>query len=290
MTNDFSLPGYQPESYGDDAERYPLIYWLSSTKVGGVVGAWHTASFATMPAPWEQSDRFDNEEVAFESRTLTFVPLRQRMQWYVSTPDGDTKAIPHYMESAVANEWVRKQGFQTHVTSVRSTTQVMAMVEGIDEPVIIQAKGMVAKGLFQRPTKRSPGGDVYRMVNAMLGVANQTKKGSDPIPHFAFTVTLETPLGAKGRPQTTEVGGGAVVVHPRLVGDPNAVSREDLVKRFIGRERLQLALAMYLECEVWSKAPARNDFFASTTPPPPPAPSNAPQALEDDDDDTPLPF
>lgn len=96
-------------------------------------------------------------------------------------------------------------------------------------------------------------------------------------------------MGPKGRPQTTEVGGGAVVVHPRLAGDPSAVTREDLVKCFIGRDRLQLAHAMYLECEEWSKAPARNDFEAAPAPQAP-APTNAPQFLEEDDDDTPLPF
>ena len=291
MSNDFSLAGYQPESYDDAAERYPLIYWLNSTKMGGVVAAWHTSSLATMPSPWQQVERFDNEEVAFETRVLTFVPLRQRMQWYMSLDDGSTKAIPHYMDAVAAKTYLAKHGETRQYAGVRSTTQVLAMVQGVDEPVVIQAKGLVAMKLFKRPTKRSGGGDVYSWINACTALANQTKKGTDPIPHFAFWTTLQTPLTAKGKPVMTEVSQGAIVVYPQLLNEPAKLSREELIKQFIGRDLLQLAHAMYLDGEAWAQEPARDDFALGADPQPvaPPAPSNVAQPLEDDDA-TPMPF
>jgi len=292
MSNEnFSLAGYQPEQYADDTERYPLIYWLNSTKLGGVVAAWHTSSFASMPDGWESVERFDNEETAFETRRLVFVPLRQRMQWYLSLDDGSTKAIPHYMDAMTAKTYLAKHGETRQYAGVRSTTQVLAMVQGIDEPVVIQAKGLVAMKLFKRPTKRAAGGDIYMWINACTSLANQTKKGSDPIPHFAFWTTLVTPLTAKGKPVTTEVSAGAIVVFPQLESDTSKLTREDLVKQFIGRDRLQLAHAMYLDGEAWASEPARDDFAigADAQPVAPnPAPRNVAQSLEDDA--TPMPF
>lgn len=285
MSNDFTLAGYQPESYDDAAERYPLIYWLNSTKLGGVVGAWHTSSFASMPEGWEQVERFDNEETAFETRVLTFVPLRQRMQWYLSLDDGSTKAIPHYMDAVAAKTYLAKHGETRQYAGIRSTTQVLAMVKGIAEPVVIQAKGLVAMKLFKRPTKRSGGGEVYLWINACTSLANQTKKGADPIPHFAFWATLVTPLTAKGKPVTTEVSQGAVVVYPQLHNEPSKVTREELVRQFIGRDLLQLAHAMYLDGEAWANEPPRNDFEgdeAVATVEPRPA-VNAPQPIVDDE-------
>jgi hypothetical protein len=292
MSNDnFSLAGYQPEQYADDTERYPLIYWLNSTKLGGVVGAWHTSSLSAAPAGWEQVERFDNEELAFETRVLTFVPLRHRMQWYLSLDDGSTKAIPHYMDAVAAKSFLAKHGEARQYAGVRSTTQMLAMVKGIAEPVVIQAKGLVAMKLFKRPTKRSGGGEVYLWINACTSLANQTKKGPDPIPHFAFWATLVTPLTAKGKPVTTEVSQGAVVVYPQLHNEPSKVTREELVRQFIGRDLLQLAHAMYLDGEAWANEPARDDFAlgADAQPVASPAPSNVAQPLEDDDA-TPMPF
>ena len=73
MSNDFTLAGYQPEQYAEDSDRYPLIYWLNTTKLGGVVGAWHTGDFDAMPEPWHRVERFDNEEHGHEATSLTFV-------------------------------------------------------------------------------------------------------------------------------------------------------------------------------------------------------------------------
>lgn len=293
MSNEnFSLAGYQPESYDDGAERYPLIYWLNSTKMGGVVAAWHTGSLTECPEGWTQVERFDNEELGFETRHLVFVPLRQRMQWYMSLDDGSTKAIPHYMDAVAAKTFLAKHGETRQYAGVRSTTQVLAMVKGIAEPVVIQAKGLVAMKLFKRPTKRTAGGDMYVWINACTALANQTKKGPDPIPHFAFWTALDTPLTAKGKPVTTEVSQGAIVVYPQLTYDASKLTREDLVKHFVGRDLLQLAHAMYLDGEEWSKEPPRDDFAGaepSVASPAPAAPSNAVQPIEDDDG-TPMPF
>ena len=112
----------------------------------------------------------------------------------------------------------------------------------------------------------------------------QTKKGSDPIPHFAFWVTLKQPVNAKGKVVSTEVTGGAIVVYPELVGKPEEVTREHLVQRFIGRDKLQLAHAMYLDGEAWANEPPRNDFESEAVAMPEPRPAvNAPQPIADDE-------
>jgi hypothetical protein len=83
---------------------------------------------------------------------------------------------------------------------------------------------------------------------------------------------------------TTEVGGGAVVVHPQLASDPAKLVRDDLVKSFVGRDLLQLAHAMYLDGEAWAQEPARNDFESEAVAMPEPRPAvNAPQPIDDAD-------
>ena len=287
MSNDFTLAGYQPEQYAEDGDRYPLIYWLNTTKLGGAIGVWHTGDFAEMPEPWQRVERFDNEECGHESTSLTFVPLRMRTQWYMTlTSGGGTKAVPHYMDIAAARPFLERYGLSgSSYSGIRSSSQVLAMAEGVDRPVVIQTKGLVAMSTFKRPTRKSPGGSVYQMINAMLAVANQTKKGADQIPHFAFWVTLKQPVNAKGKVVSTEVTGGAIVVYPELVGKPEDITREHLVQRFIGREKLQLAHAMYLDGEAWANEPPRNDFEngdAVAMPEPRPA-VNAPQPIGEED-------
>jgi hypothetical protein len=118
----------------------------------------------------------------------------------------------------------------------------------------------------------------------MLGVANQTRKGADLIPHFAFWVTLKTPLNAKGKIATAEVGAGAIIVYPQLDMKPEDITREHLVQRFVGREKLQLAHAMYLDGEAWANEPPRNDFAGGVVEPPPaPQAHNTPQPIDDAD-------
>lgn len=296
MSNDFGLTGYVPESVQNDGDNYPLIYWLNTTKLGGVVGAWHTSSWETLPEPWKQTDRFANEENGHDTQKLTFVPLRMREQWYMTIKGGaedKLMAIPHYLDKTSAPTFLAKYGMKPEVFGgVRSTTQMMAMVQDIDEPVIIQAKGLVGAHVFKRATRRQPGGIVSAYVNSCLAVANETKKSDAPIPHFSFWVTLETPKDAKGRIITTEVGPGAIIIKPRLDVDPATITREHLIKRYIGRDKQELALVMYKECEAWSKE-YRDDFAQPIGAPPvadtpPSAPRNAPEGLFESDDDKPF--
>lgn len=295
--SEFGLAGYVAPESNNEGDNYPLVYWLNSTKVGGIVGAWHTGAFEEMPEPWAKVERFNNEENGFETQKLTFVPLRMREQWYLSLKgekgaDDRLMAIPHYVDSVSAATFLGKHGIGAdRFGGVRSTTQMMAMVRGIDEPVIIQAKGLVGAHLFKRSTRRQPGGIVTQFVTQCLSVANQTKKGDEPIPHFAFWVQLETPRDAKNRIVTTEVGAGALIVKPKLDLDPATITREHLAKRYIGRDRAELALAMYQECEEWAKE-VRDDFAsgAAVAPTPTPAqpPRNEPSALFEADENSPF--
>jgi hypothetical protein len=193
--------------------------------------------------------------------------------------------VPHYMDIAAARPFLERYGLSgSSYSGMRSSSQVLAMVQGIDRPVVVQTKGLVAMSTFKRPTRKSPGGSVYQMINAMLAVANQTKKGADQIPHFAFWVTLNQPVNAKGKVVSSEVTGGAIVVHPQLQGKPEDVTREYLVQRFIGREKLQLAHAMYLDGEAWANEPPRNDFEGGEVAMPEPRPAvNAPQPIGEED-------
>ena len=209
MSNDFSLAGYQPEQYNDEGPRYPLIYWLNTTKLGGVVGAWHTGDFATMPEPWNRVERFDNEEHGHETTSLTFVPLRMRQQWYMNltTMQGDTvtKAIPHYMDAVAARTFLEKHGGGMHL-GVRSSSQVLAMVQGIDEPVVVQTKGLVAMTTFKRPTKRSPGGRRLSINQRHAGRGESDPQRLRPNP--TLRILGHTQAAAHAQGQGTKRRGG----------------------------------------------------------------------------------
>jgi hypothetical protein len=161
---------------------------------------------------------------------------------------------------------------------------VLAMVKGMDEPIVLQAKGMVGSHLFRRPTRRSPGGIVYQYVNAALGIAKATSTSA--IPHYSFWVGIKAPRTAKGLIKTTEVGSGsskAYVVMPELVENIEGMQRADIVRTFVGRDKQELFQAVYEESKAWSEE-VRDDFatMPSSAPTTAPAVRNTPEPIEDE--------
>jgi hypothetical protein len=286
MSNDFDfgLAGYTPEDEGNEY-TYASAYWLSTTRRPAAdVGAWHTASFESMPEPWVSVERFDNE-TGHEANDLHMVPIRRREFWVMNCTDDTSRYIPHYLDSVSAKTFLAQRGFDINLyRSVRSTVQVLAMVKGLDEPIVLQAKGMVGSHLFRRPTRRSPGGIVYQYVNTALGIAKATSTSA--IPHYSFWVGIKAPRDAKGRIKTTEVGQGsskAYVVMPELMEKLDGMQRQDIVKTFVGRDKQELFHAVYEESKAWADE-VRDDFVTmpASAPATPPAMRNVVEPIEDE--------
>ena len=286
MSNDFDfgLAGYTPED--DSAEyTYASAYWLSTTRRPAAdVGAWHTGAFETMPAPWVKVERFEGE-TGHEANDIEMVPIRRREFWVMNCTDDLSRYIPHYLDAISGKTFLTQRGFDPNLyRSVRSTVQVLAMVKGMDEPIVLQAKGMVGSHLFRRPTRRSPGGIVYQYVNAALGIAKATSTSA--IPHYSFWVGIKAPRTAKGLIKTTEVGSGsskAYVVMPELVENIEGMTRQDIVRTFVGRDKQELFQAVYEESKAWSEE-VRDDFatMPSSAPTTPSAVRNTPEPIEDE--------
>ena len=286
MSNDFDfgLAGYTPEDEGSEY-TYASAYWLSTTRRPAAdVGAWHTGAFETMPAPWVKVERFEGE-TGHEANDIEMVPIRRREFWVMNCTDDLSRYIPHYLDAISGKTFLTQRGFDPNLyRSVRSTVQVLAMVKGMDEPIVLQAKGMVGSHLFRRPTRRSPGGIVYQYVNAALGIAKATSTSA--IPHYSFWVGIKAPRTAKGLIKTTEVGSGsskAYVVMPELVENIEGMTRADIVRTFVGRDKQELFQAVYEESKAWSEE-VRDDFatMPSNAPTAPSAVRNVPEAIEDE--------
>jgi hypothetical protein len=211
------------------------------------------------------------------------VPIRRREFWVMNCTDDLSRYIPHYLDAISGKTFLTQRGFDPNLyRSVRSTVQVLAMVKGLDEPIVLQAKGMVGSHLFRRPTRRSPGGIVYQYVNAALGIAKATSTSA--IPHYSFWVGIKAPRDAKGRIKTTEVGSGsskAYVVMPELIENVDGMQRQDIVRTFVGRDKQELFQAVYEESKAWSEE-VRDDFATAPTPAPTPAVRNVPEPIEDE--------
>jgi hypothetical protein len=286
MSNDFDfgLAGYTPEDEGTEY-TYASAYWLSTTRRPAAdVGAWHTGAFETMPAPWVKVERFEGE-TGHEANDIEMVPIRRREFWVMNCTDDLSRYIPHYLDAISGKTFLTQRGFDPNLyRSVRSTVQVLAMVKGMDEPIVLQAKGMVGSHLFRRPTRRSPGGIVYQYVNAALGIAKATSTSA--IPHYSFWVGIKAPRTAKGLIKTTEVGTGsskAYVVMPELIENVDGMQRADIVKTFVGRDKQELFQAVYEESKAWSEE-VRDDFatMPANAPTTPSAVRNVPEAIEDE--------
>lgn len=245
MSIDFNLDGFEftPDTPERQSEAYPRIWWYNGSKQAGTNGHFYTTEreFPEGIHGFEQVERYD-DEVGYKAEALKIAIIRRRAQAYTEVRDGDrtTKTWhDHY-----------KPGRKIY-------TELLCLVEGVDEPVVWVVKGMIGQAVTKRKT-----GIVDVFAESVLKLAAETWKGDGEVPPWAFWMPIMAPKTDKGKPVYTDTGYGSHVTLPVLALP--AMSREALKAIYVGRELLDIGKAHYIASAEWSKTMRTND----ETPPP----------------------
>ncbi len=68
---------------------------------------------------------------------------------------------------------------------------------------------------------------------------------------------------------------------PELIENVDGMTRADIVRTFVGRDKQELFQAVYEESKAWSEE-VRDDFATAPTSAPTPAVRNQPEPIEDE--------
>jgi len=245
----------------EQGDGIPRISWLSTTKTRGVVGKFYARANAmpALPAPWENSFLFDDEE-GFTAEALRIIVIRSRTQAYTEE----------------TNNGIRTKTWQKHWKAnenMRLYTEILCFIEGYEGVVVWPVKGLVGRAVTAMKSES--------IFAAMREVANEAKKTAKrDIPSFMFWAPIVQPKDKKGRVVTTDTGYGSAVVLPQIGFDVAKVDRDLCASLYVGKEMMTKAEAAYEEYRDWSKEQRSNDEAPAQGPTE--APRNTPTEYDED--------
>lgn len=181
--------------YDPEQEQPARMYWYNGAKSARTGGVFHIKFDElghTPQEPWKDSERFDNE-AGFETDSLRIAVIGQRQQAFRSIKDGNQER----------REWLARweQGAQLY-------TEVLCMVQGIEQPVVWVMKGLTGKAVTGK------GGILNHYKNGLLRDA--TRLANKPLNPWAFWLPISTIKDAQGKIKYEDTGFGSTVTPPAL--------------------------------------------------------------------------
>jgi len=209
------------------------IWWLHGAKAGQTKapGVWYAKAteFAdTPPTPWQADNRFD-DEAGYSAPELRFAIIGWRSQWFQQDKD-DPKSLPQYILDYQA-------GANKHV-------EILTMVDGLDEPMIISLKGFHKTKVML---------DLIRSYeNGLLKHASRlAKKG---LPRWTFYLPIKNKLNAKGEPDYIEAQDGDGKSYGSVVTPPTLYLPADALEScFVGETVLRRGAEIRAQYDQWFK-------------------------------------
>lgn len=245
---EFNVEGFNfvPDATERQGEAYPRIWWYNGSKQAGTNGHFYTTQreFEQCPTGFETVERYD-DEVGYKADALRIAIIRRRAQAYTEVRDGGNAT---------------KTWHDHYKPGMRIYTELLCLIEGIDEPVVWVVKGMTGQAVTK---KRS--GLIAQHDELVLKLAAQTWKGGGVVPPWAFWMPIMAPKTDKGKPAYTDTGYGSFVTLPVLALPQ--MSRDALKVLFVGRPLLDEGLRIYHDSAEWFTTMRGND--APTTTPAP---------------------
>lgn len=154
-------------------------------------------------------------------------------------------------------------------------TELLCLIEGMDEPVIWAAKGLTGKAITGK------GGILPTYQNGLL--RNAVRVAGKALPHWTFWLPISSKRTADGKTAYEDTGHGSFVTPPALILPDDAM---DVL--YVGRDVLARGEEVLNEYHGWKDArrmPANTTHgeYYVEEPKALPAPKNAPQAYDPND-------
>ena len=215
----------------------PVIWWrhgVEATKTPGVFYC-RAADVGQAGAPWAPVERYEGE-AGFQTERLGMIVVRRR-QWPFTTDD-DRRYVFH----------------EAWQPGMRLLTQFLAIVDGINDPVVISLKGVAGQAF----TARSFAPDGTARVGIMptlhrLVVQPAQARLNKPVPLYAFRFEV---VGEHrdGKPVFARLKHGPSVTLPALALPALAAESTPLYDAlFVGAARMAQLSALYVESEAWAR-------------------------------------
>lgn len=234
---DFDFDVVDPKAAEQTVPVYPVAQWLNGQQALKAVGGVQYAGGVVLPAkylsgkamPGWDSERITfrsgKEEPAFTLQKTVLAPIRSRFRWF-ARQGSETVYYPR-------NAFVMGANMRGHL-------QVLAAVQGADEPLVITFKGKASQS-FEALLKE--------FGVKVVQQANRHAPKEKPLPRYAFWMTVAPAAHAKAG----GTGHEAVVTLP-LLPLPGDISPEYLRSIYVGRDNLIRFQQWYREAEPWVDA------------------------------------
>lgn len=238
--------------------NYAVFQWVNGDtkkkKTGGIeyTGGVFLSADQGIEAP-EGFDPFtlvtdDGTEIpGFAASEITGSVLRYRRCW-ISEPENGLSQRFGWNEYDDASAYGK----------VRGVAHVLFSLKGMEEPVLLAFRGMVAKRMLGQGRDR---GIIPMFGSKVVGAAKRIarKRGRNKAyPLCAFEITIGGDLDSNGEPVFTKVGTGkntSNVTYPVWRDEPQAlVTESELGRLFVGNEALSLYQDWHTEAEDWVRS------------------------------------
>lgn len=265
--------GEAPENAGTGLGTF---YWLHGTNQGGAktAGVFYIkdTELAEPPAaPWQSDSRYEDQaepERGYSAALLKIAPIVWHSQWHMPEHGEDGEQ----MRRKAPKNWISayERGAQKH-------TDIICLVEGTDDPLVLSADGKYKSGAFT---------DIIRMYrNGLLRKADfqARKRGKRAVP-WMFWLPIAQKKRADGSADYVKVidpktgkETGSVVTPPTLYLPADAT--ESLL---VSPEQLKLGGEIFAAFLQWSRELRQPPETAYGHPQLPPG-RNVPQQIDEDE-------
>jgi hypothetical protein len=170
--------------------------------------------------PWRAVERFEGED-GFAADALNIIFIGYRSQPFLETKEGDRRV----------RTWLTKWQ-----PGARILTEMLALVDGIDEPVVLSVKGMTGSA-FTKVAKSADGlptGIIPRYQATVLRAASRA--AGKPLDLWLCSIPVSSEVDSKGRVVYRDTGHGSKVTPPAamwdVTDDPLAIAKA----RYVGKD------------------------------------------------------
>jgi hypothetical protein len=227
MAIDFATIPSTP-SFDDQQSGPGYVWWFNGTRAARTGGTFYTnrEQLSTEPSdPWVPSTRFENED-GFETQDLRLAIIGYRQQAFRKEDD----------RRVYLDQWV--PGAQLH-------TEVLALAEGIEAPIVWSCKGLTGKAVTGKT------GIIPTYRNTLLRDAERTARRKLPL--WAFWLPISTQLDAQGRVTYVSTGFGNNVITPPALHVPGTSIDQTMEELFVGNALIELGADLRGEYDTWLK-------------------------------------
>jgi hypothetical protein len=237
---------------------FPIVQWVNGDpgkkKSGGL--EYHGGFFISAEQGIEVPGATDytlitsngDEVEGHMIRDLELIPIRYRRSWLASADEkGLAQRFPW-------NAFEDAKEFD-HKESPRGRGQLLALIKGMDEPVVVTLSGMTAAAVFSAGRNR---GVIPTFGQTVLNRAKQLARRAGreiDYPLCAFGLSIGPKRDDKGEPIFDKVGSGSntsQVTMPVWLDKPAGMPDEaDIRRRFVGRELFGKVQDMHKGADEW---------------------------------------